>query len=377
MARSFIATSIRCGLALVAAGYAHAQPPAAPTESRGIGGIVGVVRDSAGAGISGAQVSIAGMVGRGASGIDGAFRLIGVTAGDQLLVVRRIGFHPDSQRVTVARGANIEVDVRLAPAPGVMPVVVVDGPRTLPSGRLRGFYERRQRGIGHYFTAADIDRRNPGLVSDLLRSLPSVQVARRAGSSLVTFRGSRCVPLIWIDGSPATSGYFDPDVLLPTTLAGIEVYPGPATVPPELTMLQGKGSCGVIALWSREPPPRPRASRPRTDSSTGPLTPLPVYTADQVDTAATPDTLNPVAPVYPDSLLRLGVPGRVLVEFVVDTGGVPEIGTFGVVLSTHPMFTEAARRAVGSSRFVPAVRGGRPVRQRVQLPLTFVIPKTE
>lgn len=377
MVRPFLATVIVSGCFLLGGKHAHGQsPPPTSGESRGIGGIVGFVRDSAGVGINGAQLTVAGIIGRGHSGADGSFRLIGVTAGSQLLIVRRIGFRPDSQFVTVIRSANIEVEVRLAPAPGRLGSVVVEGTRTLPSGRLRGFYERRQRGLGTFFTADEIERRNPALVSDLLRSVPSIQVVRRSGTSIVTFRGSRCTPLVWVDGSPATAGYFDPDVLSPMSLVGIEIYPGPATVPAELMMLRGRGSCGVIALWSREPPPR--SSRPRSSDSTGRATSaLPVYTVDEVEVAAVPDTIDPVVSVYPDSLLRARVTGRVLVEFVVDSAGAPEMGTFGVVSSTHPLFADAARRAVGAARFVPARREGRAVRQRVQLPFTFSIPGTE
>ena len=377
MVRYGLATAVWCTLALLDTAGADAQAPPAAGESRGIGGVIGVVRDSAGAGIAGAQVTIAGMVGRGITGADGTFRLIGVTAGNQILVVRRIGFQPDSQRVTIPRSANVQVSVRLAPAPGALATVVVDGPRPAPVGRLRGFYERRQRGIGHFFTIDDIERRRPHLVSDLLRTLPGVNVARRTGETVVTFRGSRCTPLVWVDGSPAATGWFDPDVLVPTTLAGVEVYPGAASVPPELSMPTASGGCGVIALWSREPPPRRGRKSAPADSSGPSAASLPAYTADQVETPAAVDTMNPVAPLYPDSLLRASVAGRVLVEFVVDTAGVPEMPTFFVVISTHALFSESVRRAVSSARFTPAVRDGKAVRQRVQLPLAFAVPRTE
>ena len=67
-------------LGLLVAGTAQAQPPgSAAPESKGIGGIVGVVADSAGTGIAGAQLTVVGIVGRGASDASGAFRLIGVS----------------------------------------------------------------------------------------------------------------------------------------------------------------------------------------------------------------------------------------------------------------------------------------------------------
>jgi TonB family protein len=369
-------------LGVLAASAAQAQPPgSAAPESKGIGGIVGVVTDSSGAGIAGAQLTIVGVVGRGGSDASGSFRLIGVPVGRQMLIVRRIGFRPDTSIVTVVRSANITAEVRLAPAPEVMATVVVDGVRPVVPTRLRGFYERSGRRIaGHYFTAADIERRNPHLVTDLLRTLPGVRIAQQGGQSVVTFRGQRCPPLVWLDGMPAAAGYLDPDVVHPTSLAGIEVYPGLASVPANFVLPNGQGLCGgVIALWSRAPPPpRPKQPRRATDEVPEPAPALtPVYHANEVETPAAVDTAYPIAPVYPDSLLRAGVDGRALVEFVVDSAGAPEMKTFSAVLSTHVMFTESARRAVGDARFVPATKGGRRVRQLVQLPLEFSAPKEE
>jgi TonB family protein len=104
------------------------------------------------------------------------------------------------------------------------------------------------------------------------------------------------------------------------------------------------------------------------------ITNLKLYTADQVDTPAKPDTANPIAPLYPDSLLRAGISGRAVVEFVVDTTGVPDMDTFGSVAATHPLFTESVRRAVTVSRFSPATLAGVRVRQVVHLPITFSTP---
>ena len=356
---------------MVVATNTLAQSPSFET-----GGIVGFVADSAGGRVAGAQVTIAGVMGRAETGTDGTFRMGGVPAGGQTLIARRIGFRPESVAVAVRQGIIAEVDVRMRATPIRMTTVVVEGGRVRPAGRLRAFHERRALGFGHFFTAADIDRRNPSVVTDLLRTLPGVRVNRQNGQSLVTFRGQRCAPLIWLDGSPATAGYLDPDLFSPSSLAGIEVYPGPATVPAELMWLRGKGSCGVIALWTRVPEPtgRRRGRAVTAQDLANLITNLKLYTADQVDTPAVADTANPVAPVYPDSLLRAGVSGRAVVEFVVDTSGMPDMDTFGAVASTDGLFTEAVRRAVSDARFSPAVRAGARVRQLVQLPITFSIP---
>jgi TonB family protein len=372
MSRSIIEVSSLVSILLMAATSAPAQ--SLPIET---GGIVGVVTDSAGARVAGAQVTIVGIRGRAETGADGSFRMAGVPAGGQTLIARRIGFRPESLAVTVRQGIIPELTLRMTPTPQLMPPMVVEGIRARPTGRLRGFNERRALGMGHFFTAADIERRKPNLVSDLLRTVPGVNINRINGQNVVSFRGQRCAPLVWVDGSPASAAYLDPDMFTPHSLAGIEVYAGPATVPAEMMWVRSKGACGVIALWTNVPEAgERRRGRPVTAQDLANLiTNMKLYTADAVDTAAVPDTANPVAPVYPDSLFRAGVTGRVVVEFVVDTAGVPDMDTFGAVASTDALFTEAVRRAVGGARFSPAIRAGARVRQLVQLPITFTIPK--
>jgi protein TonB len=80
-----------------------------------------------------------------------------------------------------------------------------------------------------------------------------------------------------------------------------------------------------------------------------------------------------VAPAYPDALRRAGVEGEVLVTFVVDTLGLADLSTFAVIRSTHTLFTQAVRAAIGRQRFTPATIGTRTVRQLVQQPYSFAI----
>lgn len=80
-------------------------------------------------------------------------------------------------------------------------------------------------------------------------------------------------------------------------------------------------------------------------------------------------------PVYPPALRDAHTEGNVLVQFVVDTMGVPEMNTFKVLRSSHEMFTEAVREVLPSMRFVPATLQGRRVRQVVQQPFIFALPR--
>ncbi|MEP6551660.1 MAG: TonB family protein, partial [Gemmatimonadales bacterium] len=92
---------------------------------------------------------------------------------------------------------------------------------------------------------------------------------------------------------------------------------------------------------------------------------------DAVDRTAVLDSGVPLVIPYPPSLYASHMRGTVIAEFVVDTVGRVEPGTFGIVASSHPLFTEAVRQGVKVANFKPAIRGGKPVRQVVHQPFEF------
>ncbi len=81
------------------------------------------------------------------------------------------------------------------------------------------------------------------------------------------------------------------------------------------------------------------------------------------------------APSYPESLRSAGVDGEALVQFVVDTLGRAELGSFKVLRATHDAFGESVRAALPRMRFLPAELGGRKVRMLVQQPFTFALQR--
>jgi TonB family protein len=85
-------------------------------------------------------------------------------------------------------------------------------------------------------------------------------------------------------------------------------------------------------------------------------------------------TLPGVTPSYPAPLRAAKVEGVVLAQFIVDTMGRFEPGTFRVLKSDHGLFTQSVRDALPEMRFAPAEVGGRKVRQLVQQPFTFALP---
>jgi protein TonB len=80
-------------------------------------------------------------------------------------------------------------------------------------------------------------------------------------------------------------------------------------------------------------------------------------------------------PRYPEMLKSASVEGEVQAQFVVDTTGRVEAGSFKVLKSSHELFTAAVREALPRMRFLPAEVGGRKVKQLVQQPFQFALSK--
>ena len=356
-------------------------PAVAPVPDGTVHVISGTVR-SAGSPIVGAQVMVTPVASRGGAptgpgrltltGDNGEFRVPNVPGGRVTVAVRRIGFQALSLDTVAAAVPALEIT--LSPvAQRLAAVVVRERRRGQYTGYLADFNRRRDMGFGRFITQTEIDDRHAMRTTDLLRMVPGLNVVMNGPVNALRIRSSRCDPLVWLDGFPAMSGYLDVDSFAPSSLAGIEVYSGPATVPVELRGTRGEESCGVIALWSRLPDRRPR--QPKHVFTSADLERLveaaTVYTADQVDRPATLDSTAQFAIAYPDSLRNTHTSGEATVEFVVDTTGAVEAGTVGIVTASHPGFADAARSAASDARFIPAARAGRPVRQLVQLPLRW------
>lgn len=339
------------------------------------GRVAGLVRDTTGVGIAGAQVTISGSVLRAESDASGKFFLEKVPTGPTTLLVRRLGFAPVSVPVVVRSDSTVPVTVTIAQTARELNPVVVRAQRVRHyTGYLAGFNERRDRGFGRFITGDEIRKRDPLELTDLLRTIPGIHVsASGLGDARVRIRSNQCAPLVWLDGMAAAAAEFDLDALAPMSIAGIEIYSGIATVPAEFVMPFGRTPCGTIIIWSRQGERRPAKAITAAELASL-VANLQAYTADQVEEPARADASAPVAPLYPESLYKARVPGRVVVEFVVDSTGEVNMATLGVVSSTDPLFTDAVRRAFPAARFKPARVGARPVAQVVRQPFSFVVP---
>lgn len=181
----------------------------------------------------------------------GAFLLAAARAGSYRLGGERLGYITIiSVPLTLSARDTLDVEFRLSTRAVVLEPLVVTSKRRR-SGRLADFDERaRQRNFGTFITRADIEKRQPFTTTDMLRTVPGVQLIPRALGGGHHVRIRNCTPVVYIDGTPVRLlGMTIDDLMSVHSLEGIEVYRSPAEAPAEYTVYNP--GCGVILLWSR------------------------------------------------------------------------------------------------------------------------------
>ena len=336
------------------------------------GAVSGVVADSAGVPITGAEVVALGSAAAARSSETGQFRIAGLAVGPTVLVARRLGFRPETLSVAVVP-AEMSVRFALGSLPTLLEAVAVSGRRRF-TGRLAGYYERlAARTQGYFITRDDIDRGDPRQLTDVLRRAPGVEIVR---GSRLRLRGRNCAPLVWIDGVSMPAGEVELNTFAPSSLEGIEIYMTASGAPGRYQATGDESRCGTVLLWSRG---RDTEERRAPVASAGErieelYAAGAVATANEVDsTARLAGSATPVV-VYPPDLFVAGIGGVVVAEFVVDTTGRVEPETFSVVSSPHLLLSHAVYDAIAPAQFTPASRGGLHVRQVVQMRFRFAPP---
>jgi carboxypeptidase family protein/TonB-dependent receptor-like protein len=190
----------------------------------------------------------------------GLFRAEGLEPGNWHAMVRRIGYSEAQVDLQLARGENA-FTVMVDPVADMLTEVnVVEKKRT--SIRIADFDARVARGEPNaVITREQIKKRDPISLSQMLRTLPGVQVVDDFGVKLaIASRGAvpgrgqtvvACAMRISIDGMmrpPGTSL----DETVPADVYGVEVYYGPARLPMQLATFRTDKWCGLVAIWTRD-----------------------------------------------------------------------------------------------------------------------------
>jgi hypothetical protein len=228
------------------------SPPLAAQRLGAINGSVLTAENRAG--ISGARVVLVGTPFTVTTNARGEFSFNGLTPGKYIIQASAIGYATLSSPIEVKPLETLEVEFEADAESFRLPDLEVAEKPNLPPDFLR----RSQEGGGRYFHRAEIEKRDPRTVGDLLRGVAGMRVDCRGPVCRAVFARSprNCQPAYYMDGIPvdATVVWLQP----PRDLDGVEVYSGPSQTPPELNR---DSNCGAVVLWTRSPPPRVRKDK--------------------------------------------------------------------------------------------------------------------
>ncbi|HET7372485.1 MAG TPA: hypothetical protein VFJ20_03845, partial [Gemmatimonadaceae bacterium] len=188
------------------------------------------------------------------------FRITNIPAGQYLVIVKRVGYHPTSGVIDVPPSDTVRLAYTLDKLrPNELETVVVTA--NSPSSRMVGFEARRKAGVGEFMAADQINARNSVFTTELMRNFKSVNVSPNHANAITTYYAlshreggnpntGACPMQVYLDQVPLPTP-FNLDLLPPPRdIAGIEVYAGAATIPPEFNGYNR--GCGVILVWTKE-----------------------------------------------------------------------------------------------------------------------------
>lgn len=236
-------------LALVAAWTASVQSALAQDETE-LANVLGLVMQAGSrAPLADATVEIPGLELSMVSDETGRFWFRNIPAGEHIFVIQYLGFTDSTRVFLLANELNqieVGIDLRIVPVPDlVVQVESIEAP-----SKLTEFNRRRAHGEGYFITREDIQRRDPVRTTDMLRTVPGIRVAAAGiGRPAIRMRGRACNIAYFVDGIRAP--YFNMDNIQPSSVAGIEIYKGTSSVPPEF-----RGAltpCAAIVIWTRDP----------------------------------------------------------------------------------------------------------------------------
>lgn len=221
--------------------------------------VQGVVSDGSNRPVPLCAVLVAG-VGAAISDDSGRFQLEIPHNEKILLDVRHVGYM--LSRFLLGPGGDTTLDVLILQRPTQLPTVDITSSRLKPPS-LAGFEQRmadrkRGAGTGQFITAADIAKLTASRPSEILETVPSISVRRTGGSgsrSAVYGRSagrSQCAATVFLDGIRLGSNGVIDDYVLPTEIAGIEIYQRGLLAPAKFqSALTKDQSCAVIVVWTK------------------------------------------------------------------------------------------------------------------------------
>jgi hypothetical protein len=191
------------------------------------------------------------------------------------LLVRRIGFSPEELKLDAAPDTAIRV--RMTAFATALPEQRITGRAAFVSLDLNGFYRRMrdaERGVNHgyFLTPEDFEARKPHQITQMVEGIPAIFMKRNVSNprkdvivgAPCMVESKTCVPVgqmlrclmtVYLDrirvvGKPGSApDDFVNELVIPNTVAAMEVYPRGVGAPPEFQPMNG--SCGVVLIWTK------------------------------------------------------------------------------------------------------------------------------
>jgi hypothetical protein len=224
---------------------------------RGTGRLRGRVLGVNGRPVASARATVWGTGLEAVTDSDGQFSLVALPPGTHTLEVRAVGFSPARQPVDIVQGAPGAAAIELTNLGITLDTVRVVAQHVFSSRREADIEQRLRKSLGHVVGAAEIEKWQPQVMTDLLRRIPGVQIlpGKRSGED-VYMRGGQailgsgmCRPDIRVDGSLVVNDENFPInfIVNMDQIRAIEVYAHATLVPVEYQTTSG---CGVIVIWT-------------------------------------------------------------------------------------------------------------------------------
>ncbi|HEY9228099.1 MAG TPA: carboxypeptidase regulatory-like domain-containing protein [Gemmatimonadaceae bacterium] len=225
-------------------------------QSRRTGTLTGVVLDEGGVPVPNVEVAVAKVSRMTRTDSAGRFILALLPTGSYDVAFRRVSYAPMMFMIEITQNDTTDAQVKMnAVAQPMGTIHVEERPervRTLP-----GFDDRKRIGVGHFITRDQIEKRNPNLLSDLVRMIPGTNF-RPAGFGRSVLRFARaesgrgdCPPTYFIDGTMATG--YNLDDMPVSDVEAIELYSGLSGLPAEFAKARSTITCGTVVIWTRIP----------------------------------------------------------------------------------------------------------------------------
>ncbi|HET9636009.1 MAG TPA: carboxypeptidase regulatory-like domain-containing protein [Gemmatimonadaceae bacterium] len=211
--------------------------------------ITGLVHDEANTPVTSAELRLAS-AGKLEQAVrsdgSGHFAFKGLHPGEFQLSIRRLGYKVFNRNFTVSSAELAPLDIALETVATDVDPVYVEG----EDMKLKEFNARRAtNNFGKFIDADEIKKRDPRLMTEMLRTIPGATLISGKGvGNRLTLRG--CKPTIWVNGMKAFGAELD-EVSNPPDVAGMEVYLSWAGLPPQYQDRENPG-CGAILVWTKD-----------------------------------------------------------------------------------------------------------------------------